>query len=187
MSQEQLALRQMLERRERDYLLAKTRVKMRSSLENFESGDFAVARLEEGQTAELPRWVADELVGLKMAEEVDEPFDVEILRALSREKMMGPLQLSTLPEDFYLKMRRRLGYLAGAVADGRAKKEDVDRLKVACRDIVGIRLSKLLSLSSSATPSSALDGRVTPEEAAFFTSSQALSKEWRMALLEGRD
>jgi len=184
LSQEQIALRQMLERREREYLLANTKVKVRSSMENFEAGDFVIAKLEEGSTAELPRWVADELVGLKLAEEVEEPFDVEVLKALSREKMMGPLQLSSLPSDFYLRMRRRIGGLSGAVAEGRTKKEESDRVRAGCQDIVGIRLSKLLSLSSSATPVSTLEGKVTPEEAAFFSSSQGLSKEWRKAFLE---
>lgn len=166
-------------------MLGRAKVKMRSSVENLETGDFSVPRLSEGETTELPRWVADELVGLNMAESIEESFETEIFRALSKEKMMGPLQLSGISPEFYLRMRRRLATLGAAAVEGKAKKEEVDRLRSACYDLVGIRLSKLLSLSSSATTVSALEGKVTPEESAFFAASQSLSKEWRGALLGG--
>jgi hypothetical protein len=185
LSEEPLHLRQMLERREREYLLGKARVKMRSSVENLDVGDFRVEKLSEGQTTDLPRWVADELAGLSLAEVVEEPFEVEIFRVLSREKMMGPLQLSALPPDFYIRMKRRLGSLAEGAAGGRVKKEDLDRLKAGSYDLIGMRLSKLLSLSSSSTPASALAERLTPEEQAFFSVSQSMSREWKVALLGG--
>ena len=185
MSEEQIALRQMLERREREYLLGTTRVKMRSSVENLNVGDFRVERLTEGETVDLPRWVADELVTQGMAEPAETPFENEIFNALSKEKMMGPLQLSALPADFYVRMRRRLAAMGTIVADGKARREDLERLRAVCYDLVGIRLSKLLSLSSSSTPAPTLADKLTPEESAFFAISQSLSKEWKTGLLGG--
>lgn len=185
MSDEQLLPRVMLERREREHLLGKVNVKMLSSLENIQVGDYAISKLEQGQVAEVPRWVAEELVALKLAEVNEEPFETELLRSLSREKLMGPMQLSPLREDFYVRMRRRLAYLDGAVKDGRARKEDVDRLRVGCYDIVGMRLNKLLSLAGSSVPASTLADKLTPDEATFFAGSQAMSKEWKAALLGG--
>ena len=185
MSEEQIALRQMLERREREYLLGTTRARMRSSVENLDVGDFHIERLSEGESVDLPRWVADELIAQGMAESAETPFENEIFSALSKEKMMGPLQLSALPAEFYVKMRRRLGALAEAVAEGKTRKEDLERLRVVCYDLVGIRLSKLLSLSSSSTPASSLAEKLTPEEASFFALSQSLSREWKASLLGG--
>jgi hypothetical protein len=185
LSEEPLHLRQMLERREREYLLGKAIVKMKSSVENLDVGDFRVEKLTEGETADLPRWVADELAGLSMAEVVEDPFEVEIFKVLSREKMMGPLQLSALPADFYIRMKRRLGTLAEGVAAGKSRKEDLDKVRAGSYDLIGMRLSKLLSLSSSSTPASALAERLTPEEQAFFSVSQSMSKEWKVALLGG--
>ena len=185
MSDEQVTLRQMLEWREREYLLGSTRARMRSSVENLEVGDFRMEKLSEGETVDLPRWVADELVAQGMADATEPPFENEIYTALSKEKMMGPLQLSTLPPDFYVRMRRRLGRLSAFVSEGKAKKEDLERMRAVCYDLVGIRLSKLLSLSSSSTPSSSLADRLTPEEASFFSISQSLSKEWKAGLLGG--
>ncbi len=185
MSDEQPTLRQMLERREREYLMANTRAKMRSSVENLDVGDFHIDRLSEGESVELPRWVADELVGQGMAETAESPFENDIFNALSKEKMMGPLQLSGLQPDFYVRMRRKLSALSASVAEGRSRKDDYDRLKAVCYDLVGIRLSKLLSLSSSSATASTLGEKLTPEEAAFFALSQSLSKEWKGGLLGG--
>ena len=185
MSDEQIALRQMLERREREYLLGTTRARMRSSVENLDVGDFHIDRLGEGESVDLPRWVADELITQGMAESSETPLENEVFGALSKEKMMGPLQLSGLSADFYVKMRRRLGALSSAVSEGKSRKEDFERLRGVCYDLVGIRLSKLLSLSSSSTPASTLAEKLTPEELAFFAISQSLSKEWKAGLLGG--
>ncbi|HUK80498.1 MAG TPA: hypothetical protein VLU91_07550, partial [Nitrososphaerales archaeon] len=106
MSEVSPQVKELLERREREYLLGIAKTKMRSSVENLEVGDFHIEKLSEGETVELPRWVADELVGQGMAESADTPFENDVFSALSREKMMGPLQLSTLPSNFYVRMRR---------------------------------------------------------------------------------
>jgi hypothetical protein len=176
----------MLERREREYLMTSTRARMRSSVENLDVGDFHIEKLNEGESVELPRWVADELVGQGMAETAESPFENEVFNALSKEKMMGPLQLSRLQPDFYLRMRRRLSTLGASVGEGKSRKEEHDRLRAVCYDLVGIRLSKLLSLSSSSATATTLEDKLTPEESAFFMLSQSLSKEWKTALLGGQ-
>ena len=183
MSEEQVALRQMLERREREFMMGMTRTRMRSAVENLDVGDFHLEHLAQGETVELPRWVADELVAQGMAESAETPFENEVFGALSREKMMGPLQLSGLSPDFYVRMRRRLGAMGSGVTEGKARSQDYERLRAVCYDLVGIRLSKLLSLSSSSTPASSLAEKLTPEEAEFFSLSQSLSKEWKAGLL----
>lgn len=174
-----------LARREREFMMEKSKVRMLSPLENIQVGDYSITKLEQGQVAEVPRWVAEELVTMKLAESDEEPFETQVFRALSREKLMGPMQLSPLQADFYLKMRRRLAYLIKAVEEGRARKEDVDRLRTACYDVVGMRLNKLLSLGGSSMSATALADKITPDEAGFFAKSQALSKEWKSALLGG--
>ena len=156
---------------------------MKTSVENLEVGDFRIDRLGEGETVDLPRWVAEEIIAKGMAEEAGAPFENEVFNALSKEKMMGPLQLSALQPDFYVKMRRRLATMENGLAEGRVRKEDFDKLRTGCYDLLGIRLSKLLSLSSSSPQPSSMADRLTPEEAAFFALTQSLSKEWRTGLL----
>jgi len=179
------SIRELFEQREREYMLAKARVKMRASVENIEAGDYGIESLTEGQSVELPRWVAEELAGLNLAEAPEEPFETEVFRALSKEKMMGPLQLSTLPENFYIRMRRRVGYLEDAADEGKVRREEFEKLRAVCYDLVGMRLSKLLSLSSSSAKASDLGDRLAPEERAFFGQAQALSAGWKGALLGG--
>lgn len=175
---------ELFERKEREFVLANCRIRMRASLENIDAGDYRIERLAEGASIELPRWVAEELVELKLAEFQEERFEDEISRALSREKLMGPLQLSILPPDFYMRMRRRLSSLKSARSN-EVRRDDFEKLRKACYDIIGMRLSKLLSLSSSSSQDSSLTDRLAPEEEAFFSVSQSLSKEWREALLGG--
>ncbi|MDV3293339.1 MAG: hypothetical protein LYZ70_03620 [Nitrososphaerales archaeon] len=183
MTEDSSEIREILEDRERDFLLAKSRVTMRSSLENIDAGDFKIESLKEGESVELPRWAAEELVHMNLAEAAEEPFETEIVRALSKEKMMGPLQLSGLQTDFYVRMRRRLAYLASSAKEGKVRREDYERLRATSYDLIGMRLSKLLSLSSTSTTASALGEKLTPEERTFFSIAQSLSKQWKGALL----
>jgi len=185
MSDARRPVNEMLEGRENVYLLATSRIRMRSSMENLDVGDVHFEKLAEGETVNVPRWVAEELIAQGFGESLDAPFETEIFSALGKEKMMGPLQLSGLPQDFYVKMRRRLALLAKSVADGKSRREDLERLRAVCYDLVGIRLSKLLSLSSSSAPASSLAEKLTPEESAFFALSQSLAKEWKAGLLGG--
>jgi len=163
-------------------MLTKSKVKMLTSVENLDAGDYGIEHFTVGQSVELPRWISEELVEMRLAESQEDRFEDELSRALSKEKMMGPLQLSFLPPDFYMRMRRRLVELSG-VSGSEIRKEDFEKLRKACYDIIGMRLSKLLSLSSSSSQGSSLADRLAPEEDAFFSVSQSLSKEWRAALL----
>ena len=185
MRDEQRSVKSILDERERDFALSKTRVTMKSSLENIDLGDYKIDGVREGESVELPRWVAEELVRTNLADATEEPFETEIVKALSREKMMGPLQLSPLPQDFYVRMRRRLAHLDGAVKEGRVKREDHDRVKASSYDLIGIRLSKLLSLSSTSASAASLGDKLTAEEKAFFSTAQSFSREWREAMLGG--
>lgn len=156
---------------------------MKSSLENVEVGDFRIETVREGESLDMPRWVAEELELLGLGQISEDAFETEIFKALSREKMLGPFQLSSLPSEFYLRMRRRLVQLQKSVESGVVRKEDYDRLRSSCYDLIGIRLGKLLSLSSSLTRIETLSDKLTPEERFFYLNAQNLSKSWKRTLL----
>lgn len=151
-------------------------------MESMEVGDHEIPRLKEGEAAELPRWVAEELAELNAAEIQEEPFEGEIFKALTREKMLGAPQLSPLQTNFYLRMRRRLATIKEGTETGKYRREDYEKLKGSCYDLIGRRLSKLLSMSSSASLQTIGD-KITPEERVFFTISRSFSDEWKRALL----
>ena len=168
--------------REREFLLSRVRVTMKGSLEGIEVGDVVIGKLRQGETVELPRWVAEELVEVDLADVEEEPFETEIFRVLTREKMLGAPQLSQLQANFYLKMRRRLAMIKEGSEKGKYRREDYLKLKATCYDLVGRRLSKLLSMSSSANLQTIGD-KITPEEKMFFTSSRSFSDEWKSSVL----
>jgi hypothetical protein len=176
-------IEELLENRERDFLLARVRVTMKSSLENIDVGDFKIESVREGESIDLPRWVAEELQLLGLGEVSEDPFETDVFKALSREKMLGPFQLSVLQPEFYLRMRRRLVRLQKSVESGTVRKEDYERLRSTCYDLIGIRLGKLLSLSSSMTTMETLSDKLTPEEKFFYSTAQNLSKTWKGSLL----
>jgi hypothetical protein len=170
------------EQREREFLLSPVRVTMKSATEQMEVGDMIVSKTKEGERVEVPRWVAEELVGLDLAELQEEPFDVEIFKALTREKILAPPMVSPLEPNFYIRMRRRLAAVRAGVEKGRYRREDYEKLRTASYDLIGRRLSKLLSMSSSASVSTIAE-RITPEEKVFFSLSASLSTSWKRALL----
>lgn len=176
-------IREFFEGRERDFLLSRVKVIIRSHLENIEAGEFKIVKAEPGEIIEVPRWAAEELVNLGLAEISEEAFEGEIFKALSREKILGPFQLSVLHPDFYLRMRRRVQQLQNGVKEGRVKREDYEKFRSNCYDLIGIRLAKLLSLSSTSANLSTISDKLTPEERVFFTLAQSISKDWRSTLL----
>jgi hypothetical protein len=162
------------EQREREFLLAPVGVTMRTSTEGMEVGDLVLKKAKEGERIEMPRWVAEELVELELAEVREEPFEVEIFKALTREKILPPLQLSPLEPNFYIRMRRRLAAVRAGADRGKYRREDYEKLRMTSYDLIGRRLSKLLSMSSSANVQTIAD-RITPEEKAFFAMSSSIS------------
>jgi DNA replication factor GINS len=176
------AVAKIFEQREREFLLAPVRVTMKSATEQVEVGDLIVSKAKEGERLEMPRWVAEELVELELAELQEEVFDVEIFKALTREKILASPQLSPLDPNFYIRMRRRLAAVRLGVERGKYRREDYEKLKTTSYDLIGRRLSKLLSVSSSANVQTIAD-RITPEEKAFFSMSGSLSAAWKKALL----
>jgi hypothetical protein len=176
------AVAKIFEQREREFLLSPVRVTMKTSTEQMEVGDLILKQSKEGERLEMPRWVAEELVELELAEMQEEVFDVEIFKALTREKILTSPQLSPLEPNFYIRMRRRLAAVRSGVERGKYRREDYEKLKTTSYDLIGRRLGKLLSMSSSASVQTIAD-RITPEEKAFFSMSSSISTAWKKALL----
>ena len=102
------AVAKIFEQRERQFLLAPVRVMMKTSTEQMEVGDLVLKQAKEGERIEMPRWVAEELAELGLADMQEESFEVEVFKALTREKILASPQLSPLEPNFYIHMRRRL-------------------------------------------------------------------------------
>ena len=163
-------------------MLSPVRVVVKSSMEELEVGDMTIPKLKVGEALELPRWVAEEMVEMGVVEIQEEAFEIEIFKALTREKMLGASQVSALQPNFYLMMRRRLATVKEGAGSGKYRRDDYEKLRANCYDLIGRRLSKLLSVSSSASLQTIGD-KLTPEEKEFFSASRTQAEQWKSSLL----
>ena len=146
---------------------------------------FHLDETKEGDSVEVPRWVGEILVETGFADAQEESLEIEISRALSRERIQGSLQLSTLKKDFYLKVRRHLNYLERKGEIDEAAKPEHERFSVSAYDLITLRLGKLLYFgSSSSTPQDLLE-KITPEEEKLFNGAHDVVESWRKTVLEG--
>ncbi|MFQ6135279.1 MAG: hypothetical protein ACE5KU_05635, partial [Nitrososphaerales archaeon] len=139
---------------------------------------------KEGDLIEVPRWVAEAFAELGFAEVQEENFEVEMLKALSRERIQGSNQLSTLTGDFYLKLKRHLDCLKENTPSRGASKHDYDEAYLKALDLITLRTVKLLPLTvGEYTPD--IMQKVTPEELKLFNMVREMVQRWKRTVLEG--
>ena len=102
--------------REFAYLLSGTRLRVKQKFSRIDIGSIHLDPMNEGDSLDLPRWVAEVLVDMNICESQEESFSSEVFKAVTREKIAGSDQLSTLRPDFYLKIRRHLNYASGSAS-----------------------------------------------------------------------
>lgn len=166
-----------------DFLMTPVRVTFKMQMGEIEAGEIQLKQVNQGDTVELPRWAAEELEMKGLAEIVEEPFETEVYRALSREKLLGPLQLSKLPPTFYMRMRRRLIRLTEEASEGRVRRDEFERFRASCYDIVSLRIGKLLALANLPSVIPELQDKLTYEERELFNIIQNTSKNWKSMVL----
>jgi hypothetical protein len=177
------SLAERIEVDEIEFLLSPVRVTFKLSIGEIDAGEIKLKQTNQGETVELPRWAAEELEKKSIAEIVEEPFETEVFKALSREKILGPLQLSKLPQTFYMRMRRRLSYLRNEASQGRVRRDEFERFRASCYDIVSLRIGKLLSLANASANMPDVIDKLTHEERELFNSVQSASKRWKSMML----
>lgn len=174
-----------LKDRELGHLLTSVRVTLRQSIPRLEFGSVLLEEKKEGEVLEVPRWIGEVLQNLGLGELMEESFEAELFKSLSRERMQDSLQLSTLKADFYLRMKKFLEGLKAKSEKNLLSKQDSDRLSVSAYDLLTLRTSKLLYLASAPAPPAELFPRITPEEAQLFEYVHKTVEKWRRLVLEG--
>jgi DNA replication factor GINS len=134
---------------------------------------FDVAKIKvEGGTGEvmnLPRWVGKILADNKLGE-LDSPDMVtELKQALSKEKMVGEYQVSTLDPHFYIKLKQHMKTLP---------KDDFNHIESMLLELFRMRRGKLVKLADSTKLNSDLYNKLTVEESVFFKTIYDNSKNF---------
>ena len=172
--------------REFAYMLSGTRLKAKQKIPKTEVGSVHVDQMEQGDSAELPRWIAEVLINLDLCESQEESFSSEVFKAVNREKIAGQDQLAALRPDFYLKIRRHLAYANDPSNLRPSAISEIDKTKTMIYDLIAMRLRKVLSIASSLSPSIDIKEKLTPEEFQIFDTVYDLLQSWRAIAMEGK-
>ena len=170
--------------REIEYLLNNVKIKTKQNLPSIHLDSIIISETKEGNIIEVPRWVAEVFSELGFCEIQEESFEVEMLKALSRERIQGPNQISTLNGNFYLKLKRYLNQLKGNTYSNNGSNHDYEEAIIKAIDILKLRTVKILPLTvGEVTPE--LMQKVTPEEATLFNIVRDVVQNWKNTVLEG--
>jgi hypothetical protein len=172
--------------REFTYLLSGMRLKAKQKTSRIDIGSIHVQPMNEDDVVDLPRWVAEVFINLDICESQEESFSSEVFKAVTREKISGSEQLSTLRPDFYLKIRRQLAFASSSDNLRPALISEIEKTRTLIYDLIALRLRKILSLAASFSPPSDIREKLTPEEYQIFDAVYGLLQSWRAMMMEGK-
>ena len=114
---------------------------------------------KQGEVNNMPQWVgkilADNNLGV-----LDSPDMItELKQALSKEKMVGEYQISTLDSHFYIKLKESMKEL---------NRDDFDKVESMMLELFRMRRGKLVKLADSIKLNSDLYNKLTVEEVIFY-------------------
>ena len=114
---------------------------------------------QQGEVLNIPQWVGKVLADNNLAG-LDAPDMItELKQALSKEKMVGEYQISTLDSHFYIKLKEVMKDL---------NKDDYDHIESIMLELFRMRRGKLVKLADSIKLNSDLYSKLTVEEAVFY-------------------
>ncbi|MEM2902843.1 MAG: hypothetical protein QXO32_08990 [Candidatus Bathyarchaeia archaeon] len=142
--------------------------------------------LEEGVEVELPMWVADRLEESGYVKPITsgELTLVELTKVHWRESLPKSRSVSTLPPDFYCKLRRMLGELKVKGQKDLEKLKEYEKAASISNDILTCRLKKIVSLASSQYQTEEVKRGLASEERILLEEISKLIKDWRESVLE---
>ena len=141
---------------------------------------FNVAKVKvEGSTGEvmnIPKWVGKILVENKLGELDSTDMVTELKQALSKEKMVGEYQVSTLEPHFYIKLKQYMKTL---------QRDDFNHTESMLLELFRMRRGKLVKLADSTKLNSDLYNKLTVEESVFFKTIYDNSKNFEKQIWSG--
>ncbi|MBL7001307.1 MAG: DNA replication complex GINS family protein [Nitrosopumilus sp.] len=123
----------------------------------------------QGEVNNMPQWVGNILSDNNLAT-IDSPDMVtELKQALSKEKIVGQYDISTLDPHFYIKLKASMQTL---------NRDDFDRVESMMLELFRMRRGKLVKLADSSNLNSELYNKLTVEENIFFKTIYENSLEF---------
>lgn len=145
-----------------------------------------IGPFEEGGEYEVRFWIARELekAGIARFREEELLDAVKLYKIQWKERVQSGTRFSSLPEDFYPKLRRYLAGVKGEAVRRAEKMREYEKALGLSRDIINCRLKKIVSLSSSPAQTSQILQNLAREEHIIYDHLYKVISEWRSKILE---
>ena len=123
----------------------------------------------QGDTNNMPQWVG-KILSENNVGTLDSPDMItQLKQALSKEKMVGEYQISTLDPHFYIKLKESMTEL---------NKDDFDKVESMMLELFRMRRGKLVKIADSIKLNSELYNKLTVEESVFYKTIHENSVEF---------
>ncbi len=124
---------------------------------------------KQGEVNNMPQWIGKILTDSNLATLDSPDMITELKQALSKEKMVGEYQISTLDPHFYIKLRESMKEL---------NRDDFDKVESMMLELFRMRRGKLVKLADSIKLNSDLYNKLTVEENIFYKTIHENSVEF---------
>ena len=132
----------------------------------------------QGEVNNMPQWVG-KILDENGLGSLDSPDMItELKQALSKEKMVGEYQISTLDSHFYIKLKESMKKLG---------RDDYDRVESMMLELFRMRRGKLVKLADSIKLTSDIYNKLTVEENIFYKTIYDNSKEFENQIRGDKD
>lgn len=138
---------------------------------------FNVAKFDvegnSGEVLNLPLWIGKILENNNLGSLDSLDMVTELKQALSKEKMVGEYQVSTLDPHFYIKLKLFMKTL---------NRDDFNHVESMLLELFRMRRGKIVKLADSTKLNSDLNSKLTVEERFFFQSIYENSKNFEQQI-----
>ncbi len=117
----------------------------------------------------MPQWIGKILSDDKLTTLDSPDMITELKQALSKEKMVGEYQISTLDPHFYIKLKESMKELG---------RDDFDKVESMMLELFRMRRGKLVKIADSIKLNSELYNKLTVEENIFYKTIHENSVEF---------
>lgn len=161
-----------------------TRVVAVRNSPKIELAGLTVGPFEEGNEYDVRFWVARELEKAGIIRSREETLTASRLYKIQwTERIQSVSNLSSLPEDFYPRLRRLIGRLKRSSRSSPEKMREYEYVQKLSKDIVGCRLKKVISLASTPGQRGQILRNLTVEELELYEKLDKIIGEWRAGII----
>jgi DNA replication factor GINS len=123
----------------------------------------------QGDTNNMPQWIGKILSENKIGTLISPDMITQLKQALSKEKMVGEYQISTLDPHFYIRLKESMKEL---------NCDDFDKVESMMLELFRMRRGKLVKIADSIKLNSELYNKITVEENVFYKTIHDNSVEF---------